>query len=63
MPRWTAPPATTTASAGCGHPPGARDGRPNSTPSLTVAASTGAILAESTVDRHGRSLIRYRIDV
>ena len=35
---------------------------PNNTPSLAVAASTGANVGAMTVDRHGRSLLRHSLD-
>lgn len=36
---------------------------PNNTPSLAVATSVGAAVGATTIDRHGRSLIRHSLEV
>ncbi len=36
---------------------------PSNTPSLAVAASVGATVGTTTVDRHGRSLLRHTLDI
>lgn len=36
---------------------------PNNTPSLVVAASTGATVEAMTLDRHGRSLLRHSLEL